>query len=129
MTHTYLSTYCFHGQHGDCRLTCKICQTACICACHKVPVDECRVQDIPGHGPVRIHGGQPLSDKAKWAMREVIDAAKRRMEAVPSCPHCDHAPHYLACRIRVRDEGGHNRDRWPRFKPCGCREISMGAKP
>lgn len=30
----YFSTYCIHGQHGDCRLTCKVCGAACRCDCH-----------------------------------------------------------------------------------------------
>lgn len=33
--HVYLSTYCLHGKHSDCRLTCKTCAAPCICACHK----------------------------------------------------------------------------------------------
>lgn len=32
----YLSTYCIHGLHADCRLTCKHCQAACLCGCHLV---------------------------------------------------------------------------------------------
>lgn len=32
--HWYLSTYCFHGNHADCRKTCKTCATSCICDCH-----------------------------------------------------------------------------------------------
>lgn len=30
----YFSTYCIHGLHGDCRLTCKTCQLPCRCECH-----------------------------------------------------------------------------------------------
>lgn len=32
----YFSTYCIHGQHEDCRLACKVCGSACRCACHRV---------------------------------------------------------------------------------------------
>ncbi len=30
----YLSTYCLHGNHAACRLTCKICDAPCRCVCH-----------------------------------------------------------------------------------------------
>lgn len=33
--HQYLSTYCLHGACSDCRLSCKICQSLCVCGCHK----------------------------------------------------------------------------------------------
>jgi hypothetical protein len=32
--HRYLSTYCLHGDHEACRLTCKLCAAACVCSCH-----------------------------------------------------------------------------------------------
>lgn len=32
--HDYLSTYCYHGNHADCRLTCKTCGASCRCVCH-----------------------------------------------------------------------------------------------
>ena len=32
----YVSTYCMHEQHDDCRLTCKICHAPCLCYCHNV---------------------------------------------------------------------------------------------
>jgi hypothetical protein len=31
----YWSTYCMHGLHADCRLTCKICKSPCRCRCHE----------------------------------------------------------------------------------------------
>lgn len=31
----YYSTYCIHGIHKGCRLTCKTCKSPCLCACHK----------------------------------------------------------------------------------------------
>lgn len=31
----YFSTYCMHGLHDDCRLTCKHCKAPCRCECHK----------------------------------------------------------------------------------------------
>jgi hypothetical protein len=34
-THIYFSTYCFHKECNDCRLACKICESPCICECHK----------------------------------------------------------------------------------------------
>lgn len=32
--HLYISTYCQHVQHEDCRLHCKICFHRCLCPCH-----------------------------------------------------------------------------------------------
>lgn len=32
--HDYLSTYCWHENHGDCRLECKTCKRPCRCECH-----------------------------------------------------------------------------------------------
>lgn len=31
----YTSTYCQHGLHDRCRLTCKTCNAGCRCDCHK----------------------------------------------------------------------------------------------
>lgn len=36
MNHLYISTYCQHDKHEDCRLTCKICESPCLCPCHTV---------------------------------------------------------------------------------------------
>lgn len=33
--HIYLSTYCIHGNHEACRLTCKTCEQPCVCGCHE----------------------------------------------------------------------------------------------
>lgn len=30
----YLSTYCIHEAHDQCRLTCKTCDAPCRCSCH-----------------------------------------------------------------------------------------------
>jgi hypothetical protein len=30
----YTSTYCIHGEHAACRMTCKTCDAACRCDCH-----------------------------------------------------------------------------------------------
>ena len=32
--HHYVSTYCIHAEHADCRRTCKLCQAPCLCSCH-----------------------------------------------------------------------------------------------
>lgn len=32
--HYYVSTYCLHEKHSDCRLKCKICEAPCRCECH-----------------------------------------------------------------------------------------------
>jgi hypothetical protein len=35
VTHSYLSTACYHGKHGTpCRNTCKFCDSPCVCPCH-----------------------------------------------------------------------------------------------
>lgn len=34
-THLYVSTYCQHDLHANCRLTCKICNNHCLCRCHE----------------------------------------------------------------------------------------------
>lgn len=31
----YTSTYCIHGDHSVCKLTCKTCQSPCLCQCHR----------------------------------------------------------------------------------------------
>lgn len=31
----YVSTYCMHEAHGQCRLTCKTCRQPCLCPCHE----------------------------------------------------------------------------------------------
>jgi hypothetical protein len=31
----YVSTYCIHDNHTDCRLTCKTCKAPCRCWCHR----------------------------------------------------------------------------------------------
>lgn len=31
----YFSTYCIHGLHERCRLTCKHCEKPCLCRCHR----------------------------------------------------------------------------------------------
>lgn len=33
--HHYLATSCHHDLHGRCRRTCKFCQAACECGCHR----------------------------------------------------------------------------------------------
>lgn len=32
--HFYISTYCLHELHDDCRLNCKTCEEPCMCDCH-----------------------------------------------------------------------------------------------
>jgi hypothetical protein len=32
--HLYVSTACQHGEHGQCRRTCKFCPAFCRCECH-----------------------------------------------------------------------------------------------
>lgn len=38
--HRYWSTHCRHGNHADCKGSCKICASPCICSCpHPTPAD------------------------------------------------------------------------------------------
>jgi hypothetical protein len=37
--HLYVSTYCIHRLHDQCRLTCKTCGAACLCPCHPAPTE------------------------------------------------------------------------------------------
>lgn len=32
--HWYISTACYHMEHGLCRMTCKYCEASCQCECH-----------------------------------------------------------------------------------------------
>lgn len=34
VVHAYLSTACVHGEHRQCRETCKFCPAGCRCGCH-----------------------------------------------------------------------------------------------
>lgn len=38
--HRYVSTACLHGQHGECRLTCKFCKALCGCPDCRHPAVE-----------------------------------------------------------------------------------------
>jgi hypothetical protein len=68
--HSYVSTACFHTQHGACRNTCKFCGTSCSCSCHPDGaqsvmswVDQARdvarelllaLRDVPGQIPIEL---------------------------------------------------------------------------
>jgi len=41
--HAYLSTACFHGEHGACRNTCKYCDAPCSCG----GCDHASARDLP----------------------------------------------------------------------------------
>ena len=81
----YLSTYCFHERHGDCRLTCKGCEAPCRCACHRnepeliVNVDEDKIDggyvaSIPTRPGVVGQGESPTDAIAD--LTAVITAAE-----------------------------------------------------
>ena len=48
--HVYVSTYCIHGYHDNCRLTCKVCEARCRCACHDTLVFDIATSTVR-HGP------------------------------------------------------------------------------
>jgi hypothetical protein len=56
--HSYFSTACQHGRHGDCRLTCKWCDEPCRCACHEPDRDIGR-NNIRGDVTPDPAGGLP----------------------------------------------------------------------
>ena len=64
----YLSTYCLHGNHADCRLTCKTCRAPCRCRCHASAGDPQRealgqlVADAEADGTYWGVGDEPLPD-------------------------------------------------------------------
>jgi hypothetical protein len=63
MIHLYVSTYCQHEQHSDCRLSCKICKAPCLCPCHSQTAS--RVEPVPVSGlkaGVKLPSGYDLSD-------------------------------------------------------------------
>lgn len=50
--HDYLSTYCWHEDHDDCRQKCKTCKRPCRCGCH-------RTEQTPTTPTVDPATGQP----------------------------------------------------------------------
>jgi hypothetical protein len=64
MAHSYLSTACFHGQHGTtCRSTCKFCDAPCTCSCHVNPFSGDRAA-LP----------EPWVDQARDIAVQLLDA-------------------------------------------------------
>lgn len=50
MQHVYVSTYCQHEQHNNCRLKCKICEAPCRCWCHwPDPTAKHQLRDEEGY--------------------------------------------------------------------------------
>jgi hypothetical protein len=70
--HGYMSTYCQHGQHDDCRLTCKCCGAPCVCdRCLHTPTYSEPLPVVPSvddapdafDGPANfIEAGQAFAD-------------------------------------------------------------------
>jgi hypothetical protein len=50
----YVSTYCIHDKHGDCRLTCKHCKAPCLCPCHRAEAPAETGASLP---PAEADGG------------------------------------------------------------------------
>lgn len=46
----YVSTYCQHGAHSECRLACKVCAERCRCSCHPWASDELQSVDTEPEG-------------------------------------------------------------------------------
>lgn len=47
----YVSTYCIHSRHHDCRLTCKTCGAPCRCSCHQSECECGEPLDVSGRCP------------------------------------------------------------------------------
>lgn len=94
-THGYTSTYCVHGDHDACRLTCKTCVSPCACPKHQDNTLPCvgatdtdwagdanlltaeileRFHTLPA-APVTV----PADSSARWA-------------GYPPCPTCNQPP-------------------------------------
>jgi hypothetical protein len=58
--HVYVSTACFHGEHGACRNTCKYCDESCACT----SCDHAAVRNLP----------EPWVDQARGIAAELLDA-------------------------------------------------------
>jgi len=65
--HGYVSTACFHGLHGRCRLVCKFCDVPCRCECHDTPNDhdayatEAMVEDMANQVVELLEGSFPVA--------------------------------------------------------------------
>jgi hypothetical protein len=89
--HKYVSTYCQHDRHGDCRLTCKVCQAPCLCPCHRgvekeedrslAPSDrqQSRTTDL---GPLASPSPSPLGGQ------QGVGAADDSVQRAESCEAC-----------------------------------------
>jgi DNA-binding CsgD family transcriptional regulator len=58
----YTSTYCIHGDHSHCRMTCKTCGSQCLCQCHKPKVDKAEYARLPA-APKRIRDDAHLTPR------------------------------------------------------------------
>ena len=67
--HDYLSTACYHGNHGQCRKTCKFCSTVCKCSCH-ISEDATKARES---------GAQ---DQTEWSITPDAEDAAFIVEAV-----------------------------------------------
>ncbi|MGH3447219.1 MAG: hypothetical protein ACRDQA_22715 [Nocardioidaceae bacterium] len=85
----YTSTYCMHGQHGRCRLTCKVCGSPCRCDCHQ---KECTCTTGPDwDGPdvaCGVHGSPSHAYKAGYdrALHNTADLIRASVQ--PGCEMC-----------------------------------------
>lgn len=67
--HDYVSTACFHDEHGACRKTCKYCDASCSCR----DCDHAVAADLPA----------PWVDQARDIARELLRYGLSGSEAVP----------------------------------------------
>jgi hypothetical protein len=74
--HDYVSTFCFHELHSDCRLTCKTCTSYCLCQCHKVyrPQEEHRASLARDALITAAHDYNGIHRWRLIKLREAVDA-------------------------------------------------------
>lgn len=77
LSHKYISTFCFHEDHKNCRLTCKTCKNYCLCQCHRVyvPIDV----DAAKHAArealiIAAHDYDGMERWRKIKLREALEA-------------------------------------------------------
>ena len=71
--HAYTSTACLHGQHDECRRTCKFCAASCRCSCHHTTADEAAPTLSPlARRICRYLASGPVTDGERAAILTVL---------------------------------------------------------
>lgn len=80
--HKYVSTYCVHDLHQDCRLSCKHCEAPCLCPCHKAGGMRpgCSLTVEPLADPVHLLSWPTRAAPMVAALRRLIDAHRAEFD-------------------------------------------------